>query len=64
LFHTPRTSSFIGQEVEHHKKVASMFHEMIQYNQNMHVRNVGNIKVETITTKYYKIIYFWRVDLK
>ncbi len=41
-----------------------MFHEMIQYNQNMHVRNVGNIKVETITTKYYKIIYFWRVDLK
>jgi hypothetical protein len=33
----PWTLGSIGQEVEQHKKVANMFHQMDQYSQHMHV---------------------------
>ncbi len=37
LFHMLWTLGSIGQEVEQHKKVANMFHQMDQYSQHMHV---------------------------
>jgi len=37
LFRMLWTLGSIGQEVEQHKKVVNMFHQMDQYNQHMHV---------------------------
>jgi len=37
LFHMLWTLGSIGQEVEQHKNVANMFHQMDQYSQHMHV---------------------------
>lgn len=46
LFITPRTSSFLGQDLQDCKKVTNLFQQMAQYNHNMHNVSLQMIKLK------------------